>query len=288
MDRQNDFTYDKEAYADLPDFVAKVHEGGRHYVMIFDPGVSGHEEPGTYPPLDDGLEMDVFIRNVTGGVVHAKVWNPVSTVFPDFTHPNSTEYWKKQFRDFYAVVPFDGAWIDMNEPYAFGGGANCPRDQRVERPPYVPGGEPLATETLCMSDKHYISPHYDVHNVYSQLEAKATYQDSANGNRVTSTGEAYHSSRHTLGHLDAKPEYWYRVSALVLPVLAGPLWRSARNALSSFRGPRLLVKVPGRATGRATSSPAGETCGSAFQVFRYSSNLLAGFVVGDFSLNTWT
>lgn len=176
MDRQNDFTYDKEAYADLPDFVAKVHEGGRHYVMIFDPGVSGHEEPGTYPPLDDGLEMDVFIRNVTGGVVHAKVWNPVSTVFPDFTHPNSTEYWKKQFRDFYAVVPFDGAWIDMNEPYAFGGGANCPRDQRVERPPYVPGGEPLATETLCMSDKHYISPHYDVHNVYSQLEAKATYQ----------------------------------------------------------------------------------------------------------------
>lgn len=176
MDHQNDFTYDKEAYANLPDFVGRVHEGGRHYVMIFDPGVSGNEEPGTYAPLDDGLEMDVFIKNVTGGLVRAKVWNPLSTVFPDFTHPNSTEYWKKQFRDFHAVVPFDGAWIDMNEPYAFGRDSSCPQDQRVERPPYVPAAEPLATETLCMSDKHYASSHYDVHNVYAQLEAKATYQ----------------------------------------------------------------------------------------------------------------
>lgn len=178
MKNWNDFTYDKDTYAGLPDFVAKVHEGGRHYVMIFDPGVSGSEMPGTYPPFDEGLEMDVFVKNVTGGIVYAKVWNYVSTVFPDFTHPNSSRYWTRQFRKFHDVVPFDGAWIDMNEPSNFYNGHEngCPRDQKVERPPYIPGPDPLCIRTLCMSDQHYVSSHYNLHSVYSQLEARATYR----------------------------------------------------------------------------------------------------------------
>ncbi|KAK8775771.1 hypothetical protein V5799_030885 [Amblyomma americanum] len=178
MDKWNDFTYDKVKYAGLPEFVADVHEGGRHYVMMFDPGVSGSERPGTYPPFDDGLKMNVFVKNVTGGIVYAKVWNKVSTVFPDFTHPNATDFWKKQFQRFHATVPFDGAWIDMNEPSTYYNGhkEGCPSNQRVEHPPYVPGKDPLSIHTLCMSDQHYISPHYNVHSVYPQLEAKATYQ----------------------------------------------------------------------------------------------------------------
>ncbi|KAH8041502.1 hypothetical protein HPB51_016947 [Rhipicephalus microplus] len=183
MKNWNDFTYDKHTYAGLPDFVAKVHEGGRHYVMIFDPGVSGSEIPGTYPPFDEGLEMDVFVKNVTSGIVYAKVWNYVSTVFPDFTHPNSSRYWTRQFRKFHDVVPFDGAWIDMNEPSNFYNGHEngCPRDQKVERPPYVPGPDPLCIRTLCMSDQHYASSHYNLHSVYSQLEARATYRPVRRG-----------------------------------------------------------------------------------------------------------
>lgn len=143
-----------------------------------DPGVSGSEMPGTYPPFDEGLEMDVFVKNVTGGIVYAKVWNYVSTVFPDFTHPNSSRYWTRQFRKFHDVVPFDGAWIDMNEPSNFYNGHEngCPRDQKVERPPYVPGPDPLCIRTLCMSDQHYVSSHYNLHSIYSQLEARATYR----------------------------------------------------------------------------------------------------------------
>ncbi|KAH7968110.1 hypothetical protein HPB52_005827 [Rhipicephalus sanguineus] len=165
MKNWNDFTYDKHTYAGLPDFVAKVHEGGRHYVMIFDPGVSGSEMPGTYPPFDEGLEMDVFVKNVTGGIVYAKVWNNVSTVFPDFTHPNSSRYWTRQFRRFHDPSNFYNGHKD-----------GCPRDQKVERPPYVPGHDPLCSRTLCMSDLHYASSHYNLHSVYSQLEARATYR----------------------------------------------------------------------------------------------------------------
>ncbi|KAH9373897.1 hypothetical protein HPB48_012034 [Haemaphysalis longicornis] len=72
MDAQNGFTYDKDAFAGLPEFVDEVHAGGRRYMLIFDPGVSGSEEPGTYPPFDDGIEMDIFVKTVRGNVKYGK------------------------------------------------------------------------------------------------------------------------------------------------------------------------------------------------------------------------
>lgn len=178
MERSNDFTYDKKNFEGLPDFVEELHSSGRHYVVIVDPAVSGSEAPGSYPPYEDGLAMDVFIKNVTGGIVYGKVWNDKSSVFPDFSHPNASSYWAKQFARFHKQVPFDGAWIDMNEPSNFYDGHKdgCPPGQKEDNPPYVPGGEKLSAKTLCMSDRHFISSHYNVHNIYSQLEARATYK----------------------------------------------------------------------------------------------------------------
>ncbi|XP_075544667.1 lysosomal alpha-glucosidase-like [Dermacentor variabilis] len=178
MKSRNDFTYDKDRFEGLPEFVSELHASGRHYVIIVDPAVSGSEAPGSYPPYDDGVAMDIFVKNITGGIVYGKVWNDKSSVFPDFSHPNATAYWMKQFARFHNEVPFDGAWIDMNEPSNFYDGHKdgCPPNQKEDQPPYVPGGEKLCTKTLCMSDRHYISSHYNVHNIYSQLEARATYK----------------------------------------------------------------------------------------------------------------
>lgn len=51
---------------------------GMHYIPLIDPGVSGSEKPGTYPPYDEGLEMDIFIKNSTGlpfvGKVSLPAW----------------------------------------------------------------------------------------------------------------------------------------------------------------------------------------------------------------------
>ncbi|XP_065290345.1 lysosomal alpha-glucosidase-like [Dermacentor albipictus] len=178
MRSRNDFTYDKDRFEGLPEFVSELHASGRNYVIIVDPAVSGSEAPGSYPPYDDGVAMDIFVKNITGGIVYGKVWNDKSSVFPDFSHPNATAYWMKQFTRFHDEVPFDGAWIDMNEPSNFYDGHKdgCPPNQKEDQPPYVPGGEKLCTKTLCMSDRHYISSHYNVHNIYSQLEARATYK----------------------------------------------------------------------------------------------------------------
>ncbi|CAN8026669.1 unnamed protein product, partial [Ixodes persulcatus] len=65
----------------------------------------------------------------------------------------------------------------MNEPTNFydGHADGCPANSTLDYPPYVPGEKPLFAQTLCMSDRHHLSAHYDVHNIYAHLEAEATY-----------------------------------------------------------------------------------------------------------------
>lgn len=54
--------------------------------------------------------MDIFIKDSSGKDFKGQVW-PGQTVWPDFMHPNTTNYWTKQLQGFYAKVPFDGIWI---------------------------------------------------------------------------------------------------------------------------------------------------------------------------------
>lgn len=96
-----------------------------------------------------------------------QVW-PGSSAFPDFTNPETLDWWQDMVAEFHAQVPFDGMWIvsvapalgvpglwaqpplptgplsqDMNEPSNFVRGSEhgCPNND-LENPPYVPG-EPL-------------------------------------------------------------------------------------------------------------------------------------------------
>lgn len=73
--------------------------------------MSGSEPAGTYPPYDLGLEMDVFVKNVTNHVVAYKVWNEQTSIFPDFSNPRTEDYWKTMFEEFHKQIDFDGAWI---------------------------------------------------------------------------------------------------------------------------------------------------------------------------------
>ena len=66
MDNHKDFTYDKNGkFKDLPSFVQELHEQGLHYVPIIDPGISSTEK-SYYKAYDDGLKMDIFIKNASG------------------------------------------------------------------------------------------------------------------------------------------------------------------------------------------------------------------------------
>ncbi|KAJ8974175.1 hypothetical protein NQ317_004852 [Molorchus minor] len=177
MNNSNDFTYDKENFKGLPEFVKELHTRGMHYIPLIDPGVSASEKPGTYPPYDIGITMDIFVKNSSEQPFIGKVWNSESTVWPDFTHPNTVDYWTSMLKNLHKEIPFDGAWIDMNEPSNFLSGSfdGCPKST-LESPPYLPAvdGGVINYKTMCMSAKHYAGLHYDVHNLYGFTEAIVT------------------------------------------------------------------------------------------------------------------
>ncbi|XP_033998403.1 lysosomal alpha-glucosidase-like isoform X2 [Trematomus bernacchii] len=161
------FTFDPWRFGDLPQMVDEFHKIGMKYILILDPGISSSSPPGTYPPFDDGLKRDVFIKNSTGQILIGKVW-PGPTAFPDFTNPETGRWWEDCIRDFHSKVPVDGLWIGSVE--------GCP-DSDLENPPYTPrvvGGQ-LNSRTICLSAQQKLSSHYNLHNMYGLTEASATH-----------------------------------------------------------------------------------------------------------------
>ncbi|XP_074967754.1 lysosomal alpha-glucosidase isoform X1 [Phalacrocorax aristotelis] len=140
MDAKRDFTFNKESFKDYPEMVRDFHRRGLRYIMIV-------------------------------------VW-PGPTAFPDFTNPETHEWWYDMVKDFHDQVPFDGMWIDMNEPSNFVEGSQdgCPKNS-LEQPPYVPGvfGGRLQAGTICASSQQYLSSHYNLHSLYGLTEAIASH-----------------------------------------------------------------------------------------------------------------
>ncbi|XP_069786190.1 lysosomal alpha-glucosidase isoform X2 [Narcine bancroftii] len=177
MDKKRDFTFNLQYYGDYPQMVDEFHQKGLKYVLILDPGISSEQGAEKYKPYDDGLKRGVFIKNETGEPLIGKVW-PGLTAFPDFTNPETQAWWYENIKKFHDQVPFDGIWIDMNEPSSFVDGAinGCP-DNNLENPPYVPdvAGGYLRSSTMCMTGRLHLSSHYNLHNLYGLTEAIATH-----------------------------------------------------------------------------------------------------------------
>ena len=106
-----DFTYNTQAFHGRPDLVRSFHSEGKHYVNIIDPGISSTQPAGSYLPYEEGIKRGIFIKkfNSTEPII-GRVW-PGDTAFPDFTHPNATQWWTDMAAAYHDVVPFDGMWI---------------------------------------------------------------------------------------------------------------------------------------------------------------------------------
>ncbi|XP_067204332.1 lysosomal alpha-glucosidase [Linepithema humile] len=178
MDKNNDFTYNKEKFKDLPKFVEEIHSVGMHYIPLIDAGISAFDDNGSYLPYDEGVKQDIFIKDgVSYKPFVGKVWNFVSTTWPDFTNPKTMEYYANMMGDMHNNFAYDGAWIDMNEPSNFyNGNKNGCIHNNLDYPEYIPNvvGGLLATKTLCMNARHYLGFHYDLHNTYGTSQAIAT------------------------------------------------------------------------------------------------------------------
>ncbi|XP_050708861.1 lysosomal alpha-glucosidase-like isoform X2 [Eriocheir sinensis] len=68
-------------------------------------------------------------------------------------------------------------WKDMNEPSNLWSRSHHSCQQNnLERPPFLPPvvRDSLFCHTVCMSARHYIGLHYNLHNLYGLSETSAT------------------------------------------------------------------------------------------------------------------
>ncbi|RLN63393.1 hypothetical protein BBJ29_001744 [Phytophthora kernoviae] len=75
------------------------------------------ERDHEWDPMARGEELDVFVKGIHGERYAQKAFWSQWAVFVDFFHPNAQQYWHEQLAKFHKyVLPFDGLWLDMNEP----------------------------------------------------------------------------------------------------------------------------------------------------------------------------
>ena len=123
MDEYIDFTVNDISYAGLKDFIDELHHNHLQFVPIVDAGISIKTDSKGVSWYQKGTDMGVFIKtaqnpNALDGNLIAQVW-PGYTAFVDFLHPNASEFWSEGLQALYDKIPYDGLWLDMNEPSNF-------------------------------------------------------------------------------------------------------------------------------------------------------------------------
>lgn len=168
MDLRRVFTLDPYRYPldKVQELVTYLHDHNQHYVVMVDPAVAYLD----YPPFNNGVQDDAFMKYPNGSTYQGVVW-PGVTTWPDWFAPNAQDYWNKEFATFFdpqSGVDIDALWIDMNEasnfcdfpcthPAAFAGSAGdppTPRALRLSPPRPIPGFGPDFQPT-CVAEAFF-------------------------------------------------------------------------------------------------------------------------------------
>lgn len=186
MQNMRVFTINEKKWFGLAQFVKDLHDKGKHFVVITDPGIA--IDP-SYPIYKKGLERDLYIKGIEPGHPLKGVTWPGYSVWIDFLHPSSTNFWQQCLQEFYEKIPFDGLWLDMNEPSNFCDG-ECPDETHYnyynfpldyyDDLYYNPTHVALEDSTISMEAGHYGSDlnanEFNLHNLYGLMQTRATAQ----------------------------------------------------------------------------------------------------------------
>jgi alpha-glucosidase (family GH31 glycosyl hydrolase) len=122
MDNYVDFTVNPVNFTNLPQFIKKLHDNKQQIVPIIDAGISAEDINNKYYKI--GNTDDIFIKSgihkstkYNNNLIN-EVW-PKIAVFVDWFNQKCTNMWFTGLRDLYDKLPYDGIWIDMNEPWGF-------------------------------------------------------------------------------------------------------------------------------------------------------------------------
>ena len=145
------FTWNRERFPEPEKLIAELREGGFNVVTIVDPGVKVDE---SYPVYREGRKKDLYCKTSEGEEYHNVVW-PGICAFPDFTNPETRDWWGENHRAL-LDAGVAGIWCDMNEPSLF-----VPRQSTMPNTVVHPGGgNPVL--------------HGQIHNAYGSLMARST------------------------------------------------------------------------------------------------------------------
>jgi len=153
MDGYRCFTWDKEHFPDPKGLIADLRNDGFQTVVMIDPGIRVDKD---YHVYKEGMEKDVFCYRSSGEIMRGPVWPP-DCVFPDFTKPETREWWGPLYRELYEEQGVSGFWNDMNEPAVFMVDSCTFPDQVVHE-----------------HDGHRCD-HRRAHNIYGQQMTRATF-----------------------------------------------------------------------------------------------------------------
>ncbi len=159
LDRNRAFTVNTAQFPDFDRLVADFARQGVKTVVIADLHLSA--TPG-YVPFDSGVAGDHFLKTADGSRYTGLVW-PGPSVFPDFSRRATRDWWGTLHATLYGETGVAGFWNDMNEPAVFGTPTKTMPDgvrHRIAEPGFQPR----------------IAPHAEMHNVFGQLNSRATYE----------------------------------------------------------------------------------------------------------------
>jgi alpha-glucosidase len=154
MDGYRAFTVDRRRFPDLPALSARAASQGVRLVTIVDPAVKVDD---AYPLYRQGVEQERFCTGPGGEPEIGVVW-PGRAAFPDFTDPDTRQWWAGQYR-MLADLGVGGVWHDMNEPTSIS-----------------LFGDP----TLPLGTRHHLEgrggDHAEAHNLYGLLMNRAGHE----------------------------------------------------------------------------------------------------------------
>jgi alpha-glucosidase len=161
MDGYRVFTFDKKQFPDPKKLNDDLGAMGFHRIWMIDPGVKA--EAG-YSVYDQLIAKNLFVKDAKGEMYKGEVW-PGWCAFPDFTRPETRQWWSGLYKDFIGQ-DVSGVWNDMNEPAVFNVKTKTmPEDNQHGGGAWEgAGGAKLPT-----------GPHLKYHNVYGMLMAKGTF-----------------------------------------------------------------------------------------------------------------
>ena len=170
-----DFTIDETRFP-IDGLKSMLSNFDKKWVPIIDAGI-GTSNISENLAYQRGLEKDLFLKNKQGRNLLGIVW-PGESVFPDFFHPETEDYWMELLKEFYNKVSFDGIWLDMNEVSNFiPGEIDSVNPNASSYLPFLPGGKDLEIQTASLDAVHYGNiSEFDVHSLFNILQQKATYK----------------------------------------------------------------------------------------------------------------